>query len=166
MDRKQAKYKDLIAKRNKHFKSVQFVNLSISSLGVFSKECQTFLKMLNDLDFEEKYQTFCIILLNFELFYPLLVPQLCIAHLMLVLYLSINELIRSLYTNFQTSIIADKFNVVCYKVIVLVRFYSICPLIPSYSTLNRNHFCSLASGNLIKLVFLFIGFSLQTMRLS
>ena len=36
----EANYKDLIAKQSKHFKSVKFVNLSISSLGVFSKECQ------------------------------------------------------------------------------------------------------------------------------
>ena len=59
-DRKQAKYRDLIAEQSEHFKSVKFVNLSISSLGVFSKECQSFLKMLNDLGFDKKHQMFCI----------------------------------------------------------------------------------------------------------
>ncbi|CAB4003404.1 Hypothetical predicted protein, partial [Paramuricea clavata] len=56
-----------------------------------------------------------------------------------------------------------------YKVTALVHSCSICPLIPSYDTLNLNHSCSLVFGNLIKLVFRviqFIGSSLQTTRLS
>ena len=87
----------------------------------------------------------------------------------------INELIRSLYTNFQTSIITEKFSIPFITVgrgvlqgDSLVHSFSICPLIPSYNTLNLNHSCSLVFGNLIKLVFRviqFIGSSLQTTRL-
>ena len=47
--RKRERYKDLITEQKKHYKFVKFVNLSISSLGVFSKECDAFLDMLNDL---------------------------------------------------------------------------------------------------------------------
>ena len=41
---------NVIKEQKKHFKSVEFTNLSISALGVFDKESSTFLKMLNDLD--------------------------------------------------------------------------------------------------------------------
>ena len=44
---------DVIKEQKKHFKSVEFINLSISALGVFDKESSTFLKMLNDLDVSE-----------------------------------------------------------------------------------------------------------------
>ena len=36
----------LIREQNKHFNKVKFVNLSISSLGVFAKECSSFLELL------------------------------------------------------------------------------------------------------------------------
>ena len=39
---------------------VKFVNLSISSLGVFSKECDAFLDMLNDLRFDDRHRKYCI----------------------------------------------------------------------------------------------------------
>ncbi len=90
----------------------------------------------------------------------------------------INELIRSLYTNFQTSIITEKFSTPFITVgrgvlqgdcLSPLLFNTVCPLISSYNTLNLNHSCSLAFGNLIKLVFRviqFIGSSLQTTRLS
>ena len=58
--RKQAKYMNVIKEQKKHFKSVQFINLSISALGVFVKESSTFLKMLNDLDFSETQTKYCI----------------------------------------------------------------------------------------------------------
>ena len=48
--RKQEKYTDVIKEQKKHFKSVEFINLSISALGVFDKESSAFLKMLNRLD--------------------------------------------------------------------------------------------------------------------
>ena len=44
--------------QKEHFNTVKFVNLSISSLGVFAKECSSFIEMLNDLDFL-MYYIFC-----------------------------------------------------------------------------------------------------------
>ncbi len=63
VDRKRKRYKDLIRDQKKHFKSVKFVNLSISSLGVFSKEikeCHTFLDMLKNLGLDTKHQHYCM----------------------------------------------------------------------------------------------------------
>ena len=59
-DREKERYKDLIAQQKKHYTSVKFVNLSISSLGVFSKECDTFLEMLNDLRLDDRHRKYCI----------------------------------------------------------------------------------------------------------
>ena len=56
--RKQSKYSEIIREQNEKFKSVKFVNLSISSLGVFANECSTFIEMLHDLGLiynHEKY---------------------------------------------------------------------------------------------------------------
>ena len=52
VNRKKAKYIDLIEQLDKNFSTVKFVNLSMSPLGVFDKECHTFLEMLNDLRLE------------------------------------------------------------------------------------------------------------------
>ncbi|CAB4044403.1 Hypothetical predicted protein, partial [Paramuricea clavata] len=57
---KKSKYKELIREQNDHFNSVKFVNLSISSLGVLSKECSTFIEMLNDFGFQKQHQNYCI----------------------------------------------------------------------------------------------------------
>ena len=46
VERKKSKYKELIREQNEHFNRVKFVNLSISSLGVFAKECSSFIEML------------------------------------------------------------------------------------------------------------------------
>ena len=53
--RKKEKYKNLIRELSKVFQTVKFVNLSMSSLGVFDKECDTFVEMMNDLDMGDKY---------------------------------------------------------------------------------------------------------------
>ena len=58
--RKRVRYKDLITEQKKHYKFVKFVNLSISSLGVFSKECDAFLDVLNDLRFDDRHRKYCI----------------------------------------------------------------------------------------------------------
>ncbi len=58
--RKKSKYKELISEQKEHFNSVKFVNLSISSLSVFAKECSTFIQMLDGLGFEKKHQNYCI----------------------------------------------------------------------------------------------------------
>ena len=42
VDRKKERYKDLVVQQREHYRSVKLVNLSISSLGVFSKECDAF----------------------------------------------------------------------------------------------------------------------------
>ncbi|CAB4009860.1 Hypothetical predicted protein [Paramuricea clavata] len=60
VDRKRRRYEDLITQQKKQFKSVKFVNLSISSLGVFSKECHSFLDILNDLGLDKRHQHFAI----------------------------------------------------------------------------------------------------------
>ena len=57
---KKAKYKDLVNALDKNFKSVKFVNLSISSLGVFHRECHTFLEMLDDVGLDKQCQKYCI----------------------------------------------------------------------------------------------------------
>ena len=59
VDRKHAKYKDLLEDLKKHFTSVKFINISVSSLGVLDKECSTFLKMLDTLGLGKKDQQFC-----------------------------------------------------------------------------------------------------------
>ena len=59
VDRKRERYKDLVVQQREHYRSVKFVNLSISSLGVFSKECDAFLDMLNDLGFDDRHRKYC-----------------------------------------------------------------------------------------------------------
>ena len=54
--RKREKYKNLINDLNSDYKCVKFVNLSMSSLGVFSDECSTFLDMMNDIGIDTKLQ--------------------------------------------------------------------------------------------------------------
>ena len=39
---------------------MRFVNLSVSSLGVFSDECSTFLDMMNDIGIDKKQQLYII----------------------------------------------------------------------------------------------------------
>ena len=60
VERKKSKYEELIREQKEHFNAVKFVNLSISSLGVFAKECSSFIEMLNDLDFQKHHQNYCI----------------------------------------------------------------------------------------------------------
>jgi hypothetical protein len=62
VERKKNKYKHLIKdlEQNEDFVSVKFVNLSISSLGAFEKECSTFLKMLESIGLDKRYQQYCI----------------------------------------------------------------------------------------------------------
>ena len=51
--RKKAKYSELVIDQSDHFEKVNFVNISMSSLGVYGKECSAFISMLNDLGFNE-----------------------------------------------------------------------------------------------------------------
>ena len=58
---KKAKYRTLIEelKQSRQFTSVDFVNLSVSCLGVFDKECYSLLKLLNAIGVDKKHQEYC-----------------------------------------------------------------------------------------------------------
>ena len=55
--RKREKYHNLVKEQSKHFYSVKFINLSISSLGIFDKKCSSFIDMLNTLGMDKKTPT-------------------------------------------------------------------------------------------------------------
>ena len=56
--RKNLKYKELVRQERKQYKDVKFINLSISTLGVFSSQSTDFLEMLKDVGFDIHHQTF------------------------------------------------------------------------------------------------------------
>ena len=58
--RKKEKYLNLINEMSRNYKSVRFVNLFISSLGVFSDECSTFLDRMNETGIDKKHQHYII----------------------------------------------------------------------------------------------------------
>ena len=45
---------------SRNYRYVKFVNLSMSSLGVFSNKCSTFLDMMNDIGIDKKQQQYII----------------------------------------------------------------------------------------------------------
>ena len=57
---KKEKYLNLIKEMSRNYRCVKFVHLFMSSLGVFSDECSTFLDMMNDIGIDKKQQL-CII---------------------------------------------------------------------------------------------------------
>ena len=57
---KKEKYLNLINQMSRNYRCVRFVNLSMSSLGVFSDECSTFLDMMNDIGIDKKQQRYII----------------------------------------------------------------------------------------------------------
>ena len=58
--RKKEKYLNLINEMSRNYRCVRFVNFSMSSLGVFSDECSTFLDMMNDIGIDKKQQRYII----------------------------------------------------------------------------------------------------------
>ena len=58
--RKREKYLPLTRHLQSSFKSVHFVNLSISSLGIFGLSCSSFIDMCNALDVDEKHLRYLI----------------------------------------------------------------------------------------------------------
>ena len=58
--RKKEEYLNLIKEMSRNYRCVKFVNLSMSSFGVFSDECSTFLDMMNDIDIDKKQQHYII----------------------------------------------------------------------------------------------------------
>ena len=57
---KEEKYLKLIKEMSRNYRCVKFVNLSLSSLGVFSHEYFTFLAMMNDIGINKKQQLYII----------------------------------------------------------------------------------------------------------
>ena len=57
---KKEKYLNLINEMSRNYRCVRFVNLSMSSLGVFSDECSTLLDMMNDIGIDKKQQLYII----------------------------------------------------------------------------------------------------------
>ena len=58
--RKRNKYQELMKEQRKHFNDVKLIIISVSCLGVFAKESSSFLKMLDDIKFDDKYKMFCV----------------------------------------------------------------------------------------------------------
>ena len=54
------KYLNLIKEMSSSYRCVKFVNLSMSSLGIFSDECSTFLYMMNDIGIDKKQRHYII----------------------------------------------------------------------------------------------------------
>ena len=50
--RKEAKYRELVSQLHETYNQVKFVNLSMSSLGIFAQECSAFLDMLKNVGFD------------------------------------------------------------------------------------------------------------------
>ena len=60
VNRKKAKYKELVKQLDENFNEVNFINLSMSSIGIFAQECSTFLEMLGNVGLDKNYQTYCV----------------------------------------------------------------------------------------------------------
>ena len=45
---------------SRNYRRVKFINLSMSSLGVFSDECSRYLDMMNDIGIDKKQQLYII----------------------------------------------------------------------------------------------------------
>ena len=53
--RKYEKYRNLIQELSSNYHKVKFINISISSLGIFGNSCDACIQMYKDLDCEEKH---------------------------------------------------------------------------------------------------------------
>ena len=58
--RKKDKYREPLRQLVKNFNQVKFINLSISSLGIFAEECSTFLDMLESIGPDKNHQMYCV----------------------------------------------------------------------------------------------------------
>ena len=52
--------RELVKQLDENFNEVNFVNLSMSSLGIFAQECSTFLEMLGNVGLDKNYRTYCV----------------------------------------------------------------------------------------------------------
>ena len=60
IERKRSKYAVQIKDQMKHFKTVKFVNLSVSALGVFDQESLAFIEMLKELNVDNNHQKYIL----------------------------------------------------------------------------------------------------------
>ena len=60
IERKQSKYAALIQDQMNNFKTVKFVNSSVSALGVFDQESSPFIEMLKELNVDNNHQKYVI----------------------------------------------------------------------------------------------------------
>ena len=58
--RKKQKYSKLVKELKDHYKSVIFINISMSCLGVFANESRSLLTMFDKIGFNKKQQDFCV----------------------------------------------------------------------------------------------------------
>ena len=58
--RKREKYQDLVNEQLKKYEKAQFVNVSISSLGVLSETSLSLIEMLKDLEFDEACRKYLV----------------------------------------------------------------------------------------------------------
>ena len=56
---KKSKYKELM-RQQKQYYQVKFMNISLSSIGVFAKEFDTFLGMLDNFGFDYAHKLYCV----------------------------------------------------------------------------------------------------------
>ena len=56
--RKEAKYEELSRRLNDEYDEVNFVNVSMGSIGVFGKSCNSFLTMMSSIGIGEKSSTY------------------------------------------------------------------------------------------------------------
>ena len=59
-ERKRLKYTRLVSDLRSQYKSVTFVNLSMSSLGIYANSCLSFLKMCDSLSIDNQHKRFLI----------------------------------------------------------------------------------------------------------
>ena len=59
-NRKNKKYSKLVMELKEDYRSVTFVNISMSCIGVFANKGISLLKMLDKIGFEKKRQDFCV----------------------------------------------------------------------------------------------------------
>ena len=64
IERKQSKYAALIQDQMNHFKTVKFVNLSVSALCVFDQESSPFIEMLKKLNVDNNHQKYVRKIIN------------------------------------------------------------------------------------------------------
>ena len=53
--RKYEKYRNLIQELSSNYHEVKFINISISSLGIFGNSCDAYIQTYKDLNCEEKH---------------------------------------------------------------------------------------------------------------